>query len=838
MRGASGLRTMSALELLAPFAAWAAPLDEVPDPAFAERMLGDGLALDPLEGIVRAPCDGVVAAVAPTGHSVTLRAANGAEILIHIGVDTVTLGGAGFAASVAEGARVRAGETLLTFDLDAVARRARSLLSPMIVPGEGFQMLVLARDRTVRAGDPVCRLEPREEAAAPAEATGPVVTAPVAVSLPSGLHARPAGRIVAALKPLAAEVELTHAQRRANGRSVTAMLALGLRQGDQVIVSARGGDAPAAVAAVAALLSSHAEEGLAPPADPARLAAEPIAPGETPAVRAAPGGATGRVFHLRGADRALPDRAGAPAEEESALLGAMNRLRGELERAAGRDDIAGAHLAILDDPELIAAAEAAIRGGNSAARGWREATRAQVAAIRATGNPLLIERIADLIDIERRLIDLLLGAGAGEEAGADKRIDIPEQSILVADDLLPSDFLAIDRSRLAGIVTAEGGPTSHVAILAASRGVPMLVAAGAALLDVADGTVLSIDHERPVFCIDPPAAMLERHRAAGARRQAAARAAERAARQPCHTADGVRIEVFANCGSAQDAAIAAERGAEGCGLLRTEFLFLDRPTPPGRAEQARIYRDIAGRLAGRPVIVRTLDAGSDKPIAYLPMPREENPALGLRGIRLALRNPELLREQLRAVIEGVPSDQRRIMLPMVNDLDDFRRARALLREVEADYPSEPPVPLGVMIETPAAAIMAGELAGEADFLSIGTNDLTQYALAADRGNAGVGAAHDALHPAVLRLIAMTAEGARRHGRWLGICGAVAGEPADAPLLIGLGAVELSAPPHAIPALKQRIAAVSLDSCKALAAEALAEEDAAGVRRVMTAMDGR
>jgi len=359
----------------------------------------------------------------------------------------------------------------------------------------------------------------------------------------------------------------------------------------------------------------------------------------------------------------------------------------------------------------------------------------------------------------------------------------------------------------------------------------MLVAAGEAVLAIPEGRTVILDADRAALDADPGVGAL----ASASERLAEAR--ERRARDlaaataPAATADGARIHVFANLGAAAEVAGAVAAGAEGCGLLRTEFLFLDRDTAPDEAEQRDVYRRIAAALGDRPLIVRTLDIGGDKPMPYLPLPAEENPALGLRGIRLGLARPDLMRTQLRAILAAVPSPQCHVMLPMVVDLAELRAARAMLDEARAALGIAAPVPLGVMIETPAAAMLADQLATEADFLSVGTNDLTQYTLASDRGNAAVSAKLDAMHPAVLRLIREVGRGAKAHGRWAGVCGGLASDPLAAPILVGLGMTELSATPAAVPALKAAIRRWALADCVALAERACAATAAAEVRAI-------
>jgi phosphocarrier protein FPr/phosphocarrier protein len=819
--------------LLAPCAGWVRPLEEVCDEAFAARLLGDGLALDPLEGDVRAPCDGVVAAIAPTRHSVTLRTATGVELLIHVGVDTVGLGGDGFEALTAAGAAVRAGNRLLRVDLDRVARRAKSLVTTIVVLTPGASVEVLAQDRLVGAGEPLATVRMPETAAdgEPAGAAGAVVSQPVTVPLANGVHARPAARLCAALKPFAARVSVEVRGQTGDARSVTAWLALDIRRNDEILLSAEGDDAARALAALVELVESgmgEADHEAVVEAVDVQPPAASGAPGELPAVRAATGGAVGAAVRLIFTDRELPEAGRAPQQEAAALAEGFDRLVRELQAEAVRNDLAEAHLGLLQDPEIHAAAHREIADGLSAAQAWRLATRERIEAIRRSGNRLLAERAADLLDLERRLIDLLLGDGPRGE------IALPPGAIVLADELLPSVFQALAADNLAGVVTAGGGPTSHVAILAAAQGVPMLVAAGEAVLQIAEGTPLLIDDRRPVLVVGPSSAAVVEHAARHAEMLEARRTQAREAHRTASTRDGRRVEVFANCGSPADAARAVAAGAEGCGLLRTEFLFLGRPAAPSEEEQAEAYRAIAAALNGRPLIVRTLDAGSDKPLAFLPMPAEDNPALGMRGLRLSLQRPAMLAEQFRAILRGVPDAQRRIMLPMVNDLGELRRAADVLRACEAELGTGVRTPLGVMVETPAAALLAGLLAREADFLSLGTNDLSQYALAIDRGHPALVAGCDPLHPAVLKLIATAVDGAKSAGRWIGVCGAVASDPEALPMLIGLGVDEISGDPHAAPALKARVRELSAAACRDLVAAALAEADAAGVRRRLAA----
>ncbi|MDE2486179.1 MAG: phosphoenolpyruvate--protein phosphotransferase, partial [Alphaproteobacteria bacterium] len=353
------------------------------------------------------------------------------------------------------------------------------------------------------------------------------------------------------------------------------------------------------------------------------------------------------------------------------------------------------------------------------------------------------------------------------------------------------------------------------------------------VLAVRDGTPLVLDAGRGVLEIDPGEARLAAARTRVNARAARRAALEAAAQRECRTADGTRIEVLANIGSRADAEAAAAHGAEGCGLLRTEFLFLDRAEPPSEAEQAQAYAAIAAALPGRPVTVRTLDVGGDKPAPYLALPREDNPALGLRGVRVSLARRDLLDAQLGAILRAWPDAPCRIMLPMVASAAEVLAVRGRLEALRgADRAA--PVALGIMVETPAAAVTADLLAPHVDFLSIGTNDLAQYALAMDRTHPELAAQADGLHPAVLRLIRLAAAGAAAHGRPVSVCGGLASDPAAVPILLGLGVTALSATPARIPAVKAQVRALSLDACRELAARACEVDSAQAVRALQPA----
>lgn len=817
---------MSARSLLiaAPLAGWSLPLAEVPDPVFADRMAGDGVAIDPTGSVLHAPCDGEVVDMKGARHAVTLRSALGIDILMHVGIDTVKLEGEGFVPLVRAGERVSQGQPLLRFVLGDLARVAPSLVTPVVLASPG---MVLRRTIhcVVRVGDVLMEVAPGESVARGSGDFTEETRREFGVPFEHGLHVRPAALLAAALRPFSADVSVVFRGRSANARSTVDLMSLGVRCGDAIEVKAVGADGARAITALDALLAPVAR-----PRAAAKLAvAKRTGQRRLEAAIASRGLAIGRAVQWTRREIAVAERGEGEAGESAALERALAAVRAHCESLRAdsegeRRELLAAHAELAADPGLRAAAGDWMRRGKSAAFAWRQATGAVAESLAALDDPRMRERAADLRDLENQVLRVLSGKPPSSTR------EFAAGSILLADDLLPSQVVALDAGRVAGVCTARGGTTSHVAILAAASGIPMLVAAGPGILEVADGSAVVVDAENGWLDVDPPAAEL-----AAIERAVAQRADERAADlaaapRPAHTRDGVEVVVLANLGSLADAHVAVRRGAAGCGLLRTEFLYLDRREPPGEDEQAAEYQRIASALGDRPINVRTMDIGGDKPIPYLPLPREDNPALGMRGLRASLWDPELLRTQLRAILRVQPHGQCRVLLPMVTDLEDLRAARAIIEACVAEARAPAPQ-LGAMVETPSAALLAGKLAAHVDFLSIGTNDLAQYTLAIDRGHPELARRLDALHPAVLRLVALVAEAGRAHGRKVSVCGALGSDVDALPILIGLGIHEISATPAMIPRLKRTVRLLDASECAELAKRALDLSTAAEVREL-------
>ena len=429
------------------------------------------------------------------------------------------------------------------------------------------------------------------------------------------------------------------------------------------------------------------------------------------------------------------------------------------------------------------------------------------------------ERAADLRDIGRRLLYCVAGVELAD-IGA-----ITTPVVVVADDLAPSETAQMDRSNILGFVTAAGGATSHVAIMARSMEIPAVVGCGDALHALAGGESVVLDGSDGVVIVEPDQALRHGYRAKIAEQQRDARSLAALRELPACTTDGHRVELCANIGTDSDVAAALRHGAEGVGLYRTEFLFMDKPAMPDEQEQFDAYRSVAEAMGERGVIVRTIDIGGDKGLDYLDVPPESNPFLGRRAIRICFDTPELLHTQLRALLRAGAYGKLRVMFPMVISLEEIRRLRAQVTTVmeqlrDQNLAFDPRIEIGVMIETPAAAVLAPHLAKEVDFFSIGTNDLTQYTLAVDRGNERIAPLYDPFHPAVLHLIQRVIDAAHAEGKWVGMCGELAGDERAAVLLLGMGLDEFSMSAPSIARVKRAIRATSLSRARALAERAL------------------
>lgn len=660
------------------------------------------------------------------------------------------------------------------------------------------------------------------------------------VTNPHGLHARPAARLVQQLRPLDAQVRLrnrTTSSAWVPASSLSKVATLGALRGHEVEARAAGRQARNALDHVLTLAAQGFGETASPDAAvatenrPERLIT-PRAP-----IPAAPGIGIGPAWSRRCAPpdaAAIPACTDDPGAQWRRLQEALTTVRRDVHRVRARTahevgaagaDIFDAHLLLLDDPELLGEVRSRVDGGQGAVPAWSAAIDRISAEFAALPDAYQQARAADVRAIGDQVLSALLGSLQRPEAGP--------AGVLVATDLTLAEAAELDRGQVAAVLLAAGSPTAHSAILLRTQGIPAVVAAGPAVLDIADGALLAVDGTRGQFVVDPPADVLATWRTRAAELARYEEQTRACAASPAATSDGVPVPVGATIGSVQDARDAVSSGADLAGLVRTEFLFLGRPHAPDVEEQEAAYRDIAAALGARRITLRTLDAGADKPLGYLPAPPEANPFLGLRGIRLSLAYPALLADQLLAMVRVAHDVPVSLMFPMISILDELRQASQMLDDAIKRVGRGRPrgLQIGIMVEVPGTALKAAGFAPHVDFFSIGTNDLTQYALAAERGNGAVADIGDPFDPGVLRLIDAVCRGAGQQAV-VGVCGELAADERACALLVGLGVRELSVAPRAVPAIKQRMRGVHSRDAAALAASALAAESADAVRELL------
>ena len=556
---------------------------------------------------------------------------------------------------------------------------------------------------------------------------------------------------------------------------------------------------------------------------------------------ASPGAAVGRAFVV--VPRrvvAVPEEADDPAVERRRADGALAQVGADLERLAdqvGADtgaqhgEIFLAHADFVADPELAERVRAAVDRGASAEHAVRISFDSFRGLLEQSDSEYLAARAADLDDVRDQVLDVLAGGGQST---------VPvEPCVVVAEELTPSQTARIPREHLRAIACAKGSPTSHAAILARSLGIPAVVGVTGLLDAVVAGDTVVVDGEAGRVLVGPDDDEQAAVEQQAVRHAAQAEKARAAAAEPCATLDGHRVEVAANIDGPAALERAIAHGAEGSGLVRTELLFLGATASPSIEEQATYYHRVLATFPGQRVVFRTMDIGADKPVPYIDRADEDNPALGLRGVRLGLARPELLRDQLRALLRARAPDQAQgnlaIMFPLVSHRDEIVKARALLEEaVTAEGASLDGVEVGVMIEVPSAALAARRIARHVDFVSLGTNDLLQYLFAVDRTNADVAELAQILDPDVLRLVCDVATAAHEAGAWVGVCGEAAADPLTAAALVGAGADELSATPTAIPQVKAFLRQLRRDDLRATVEAALTLDDADAVRERLEA----
>lgn len=827
-----------ALPILSPVDGVTVPLEQTPDPVFSELMLGDGLAVNPSSNTVYAPFDAKVLNVNKHNHAVVLTA-QGIELLVHVGLETVALKGEGFQVFVKSGDDVKAGQKILTFNMDVLRKKTPCPWVLVVVTAPENAPAAGKAAGPIKAGDVLFSVplaQEKEEQTLPAGAF--IESAPLTLLNPHGLHARPAAVLARLASGHPHLIQIVHQGKTADAKSIVALMGLALSYNDQVTVRVSGPKEMAQKTLAKleeAFKNAFGEKTACLPQNDNGVKNDPADFSRPTVLRglcACGGLARGKAFPFLVKNLSFEENAPDPKKQWELLENTLQTLAEKLEAQIASEkngesrNILNAHLLLVKDPLLADSSRKTIMQGKTAAFAFNAAIRRSVDILKKTNNRFLMERIADLKDIRREVLTLLTGA-------ARQKPQVPQGGIVLAEDLLPSDVSLLPE-HTAGVLLAAGSPTAHAGILLRNRNIPTLVRAGETVTQIPAGTDILLDADAAKAVAAPDAAQIKDFTARLNAESECAAQADKSAFEPALTQDGVRICVEGNVSGPAETSSAAKNGADGMGLVRTEFLFQGRAFMPTEEEQHSVYQAVLDAANGKTVTFRTLDAGGDKPLPFVDIAPEENPIVGVRGVRAFAKNQAFFRTQLRALLSVRPLKNVRIMLPMISFADEVDFFRNLITEEAASLGITEPVRLGIMVEVPSAALTAGILAQKADFFSLGTNDLTQYTLAIDRGHKELSAQADHLHPAVLNLIALTCQGAQTAGKPVAVCGAMAGDLTAVPLLIGLGVTELAVGAGAVARTKALVRRLNAQDCRRAAREALTLAGAKEVRELVRA----
>lgn len=813
--------------LISPLDGTVVALEKVPDPVFSEHMLGNGLAILPTSQTVFAPFNGVITNINAAKHALVIKHDN-IELLIHVGLESVTLQGAGFELFVQKGQTVSAGQKLLTFDLNILTKKAASTLVMLVITSPADAAITPLADEHIKTGLPLFSVRGLPSANETLYSTEVTESAPLLLQNPSGLHARPAAILAAVAANHPYFVELCKGNQCADVKSIVSLMGLGLRNNDAVTFRVYG---PAEIAKPLITQLEQAFQSVLgnPQAAPESDTNIEEITENMQGICACNGMACGKAFLLKNSTFSFEENATNPASERQALdhalqtLGEQMKKHLEEEKNAVARDILNAHLLLLNDPLLASTTRQMIEQGKTAAFAFNSAIRRSVDILKQTKNRFLMERIADLKDLRREVLCQLTGQQR-------RSLSIPKGSIIIAEELLPSDVSALPEGT-AGVLLASGSPTAHAGILLRNRNIPSIVRAGKSILSIPPQTTILLNADTGRVILNPSPEQQQQFEERLRLTQEINQQESARAHEPATTQDGLRIYVEGNTAGPEEAATAYAAGSEGIGLVRTEFLFQDRPFAPSEEEQLSTYQAILDAQPAHPVTFRLLDAGGDKPMPFVNIAPEENPIVGIRGVRALKHNERFFRTQLRALLRLKPQNRVRIMLPMITFVDEIKHFRQILNQEATALKLKETAQLGIMVEVPAVALQAKQFAPYVDFFSIGTNDLTQYTLAIDRNHKELSPLADALHPAVLRLIAQTCEGALESKKPVSVCGALASEPDAITFLIGLGVTHLAVSSGVVARTKARIRKSNFHRCREMALEALQLADSAAVREL-------
>jgi phosphoenolpyruvate-protein phosphotransferase len=848
------------IDCFAPVSGNIIDITSVKDEVFAGKMMGDGMAISPSSFQVCSPFDGKIITLHSSKHAIVIQHSSGVEMLIHIGLETVALKGAGFKSLVVEGQTVKANTPLIEFDNSYITKNAKSNVVICVITNNANLNIVKYGNGDVKVSENKFMYLSNTENGEQIDNNknvdlkttlddGEYLSEFVTIMNHTGIHARPASHIFNIANKYSGDIFILLNNKQASAKSVVGIMGLSIGYGDKIQIKGIGLSSKSVVDEI----MEACKNGLGEEVKKNNVSSttnsfdnnekhekqkvvKKINPDEEltfKGVIACSGVVVGNIFKMVEEEIDIEEESLNPRVEEDVLAKAIHKVVKDLEneileakakKQKSKAEIFQAHLMLVKDPSLLMDAKNIIKDNKTAAFGWRKAIQKAIHVLKSTHNPLLIERIADFKDLEKRIIMAILGMD-------NIAMKFSKNTIIVAEDLIPSNILEFDEN-VVGIILAKGSATSHVSIMIKNIGIPTIVAVGMEVLQFKNNTNAILNTDSLSIKINPSKNEVEKIIKEVENIKKIKETNLKDCKKPAITTDSVSITVKGNIGNLQESETAFVNGAEGIGLLRTEFLFFNSKNAPTEDEQYEMYQSIINSVKGNAVTIRTLDVGGDKPLSYVKMPIEENPILGKRGVRNYFDNIKLFRSQIRALLRVKPLEMCYIMIPMITFIQEIFAVKNIIEEEKKNLGISLDVKFGIMIEVPAAAIMAEQFAKYVDFFSIGTNDLAQYTLAMDRGNPDLASQISNLNPSLLRMIKLTVEGGNKHGKVTSVCGAMASEIEAIPLLVGLGVKELSVSRSLIPDVKALIRTLKYSECVEAVEIALNMEKVEDVRNLM------
>jgi phosphoenolpyruvate-protein phosphotransferase len=806
--------------VLAPIKCIVVDLVDVPDEVFSSKILGDGVAIEPLDNKIYAPISGEVTLIAKTKHAFTISHETGFQLLVHIGINTVDLNGKGFNLKIIQGQKVTQGEYIGTIDLEYIAKTAKSLITPILLPqldNSAFTINKLSYANIVDHTHIIMEVMQtskinQSQNSKNIISNNLIKSVPIKIKNINGIHARPAAVLVELAKQHSTDIFLEKSTQLANMRNFMQILGLSITHNDIVCIYAANN---VIIEQVTNVLNDFAEQQIEHTTNKNIDSANNHGKYEENkyfGTAVSSGIAVGQLIKLTPYNFNIQENSQNTLEEKSriqlAIEATKEDLKGVIRELTGKNDlyvsICNLQLIFLDDENLITDINSIIDTGKTAEFAFSAIIAKNCQLLNQLNNQLLAERQNDLQDIRKKVLTKL--------TNSHKEIIIEKPSVILCNELTPNDILTFN-DNVVGIVSVLGGNTSHVVIMARSKGIPLLLGVNPIILDTEVNEVVVLNNEIGYIDLKPTneeinqsIVAMEKHKNPSIVNVSSL------------TTDNVKINCLANITNVNDMLLAKKYGADGIGLFRTEFIFLNQQNIPTIDEQQHIYAQVINQMNST-CTIRTIDIGSDKSTPSIKLPQETNPALGIRGIRTNYHYPNLFAEQLQAIVAtNLPNIK--IMLPMITSIEEYRTSLSLLNDIKKKLSNTRRIELGVMIETPAAVMLADIFAQEVDFFSIGDNDLTQYTLAIDREHNVLSQQCDHLHPAVIRSIKWTVDAAKKYNKPVSICGLMASNKLAIPLLIGLGITNLSMDCSEILRNKEIISKLSIQKSTQLANECL------------------